>query len=886
MVSATENVTTDLNNNGLELPSSEITVEDNVLESEDVGTFSDLDHEIGDNSVVNLTKNYKYNSNDDDYKNGVPISSVTINGNGHTIDGSNLARIFSISSGTVTLKNIKFINAHSPKEANGGAIYITSGNLILENCIFENNLAEKHGGAVGISNQYSSATIQVTDSTFNDNSASYHGGAIYSKDLVVDNSIFDSNRVTAKSVQTSDNINLKGLGGAIFSSNANVRNSKFNKNWVRNSGIYQIDEGGGAITVTHKLSVDHCEFTENTGLKGGAIIAIYEQSSDLVPSNYVTITDSLFERNVAFDGGAICSNYNMTVDSSVFNQNTATGYGGGAINTGYKSNDNYFKNSIFFNNTADNYGGALATSHSHIRNCTFEYNKARHGGAIFSLSFDIANSTLHDNVATVGNNIVVVDGFKKDEATIIPESEFVIYRQDEVHDFSVDVLNGQDASEHFIKSGKFEGYQQYCVEEHLYLPSNTEGVLTTDLSYITNAITREVVYDYLKIMFYLQDAYPEKYSAYSTQSITWIFTDSDFRKEAEHNQFVKDIVALHDDPNFNINKTTYILPNGTIMEYDMKLFLTPTDRQNMVLFKSSKWIPVYNESVTKKTLDTLVTIGENVRFLITVTNTGNTNLTEVFVKDVDYSKGLVYDNWQKDNGKWSYDGKGKWTLGNVLHPGENASFIVIFKTKTLGELRNNVTSGYMNYTLSNSTNITKTIYKPKMSVRKITNNFNVTLGKEVSFTILVSNDGDHDITGLYAEDNDYSEGLEYDYFVDRTSTWKYKGNHRWEYDGVLKAHTMAVPLVLFFMTNKTGILNNTVVIGSNVTNDTVKSTNKTNVTNKTVNNNTTKHNKTHNITKKSYKKHVVTDKNATGNPLYALILVLIALGYTSSRRKK
>ena len=946
MVSAAENVSrtsdVDNGNENLALDCDVDLVDDeqdlginqdvDLVNDAGVGTFAQLDDDIknAQDGVVNLTRNYKFNSpGDDQFKEGIAVSKLTINGNGHEIDANGFSRIFNIRGGPVVLNNIKFVNGHSPKDADAGAILVTSGNLEVNNCQFVNNFAEKYGGAIASAS--SDSTVKIYNSKFNGNKAKFHGGAVYANNLVVDKSLFDSNGVTASSPkETGEDISLKGLGGAIFASTIKVTNTNFKKNFVANSGVYQIDEGGGAICLTHKLDCNNCNFTDNTGLKGGAIIGVYQSTFDLNPTNYVKVVNSNFVHNVAFDGGAICSNYNVTVDRCRFDNNIATGYGGGAINTGFKSNNNIFRNSVFFNNTADNYGGALATSHSHIRNCTFEYNKARHGGAIFSLSFDIAKSVLHDNVATVGNNVVVVDGFKKDDETYIPESEFVIYSQHEVHDFTVDVLNGQSSTEHFITSGKYEGYQQYCVEERLYLPEHTEGVMTKDLSYITNSYDRTLVSDYIKIMFYLLDAYPEKYGVYANkvQDTIWIFTDSNYRDPNNQNQFIREIIRLHDQ-GFSLNETTYILPNGTKMVYDMQLFLTPTDRQNMVLFKSSLFVPVYNETVTKKTIDPEVYVGKDVRFKITVTNTGNMNLTDVFVNDTQYDDGLVFKNkWYSVKGDWTYKNNGIWVLKNVLEPGDDASFVVVFNTKVVGQLQNNVTSGYLNITLSNSTNTTKTVNQPKMTVIKISNNKVVKVGKRVSFTIIVKNTGDCDLTGVYVIDTKYTQGLEYEYFTDPTDSWKYKGNGRWDYVGVLKAHEQTPGLRLYFIAKKTGLQYNTVTAGNNLTNKTVNSTNTTNVTKdkkkhpkhhdekKKHHDKKKKHPKHHDKKKKHHdkkkrhkhhdkkthhkskhkrnipskkahvsKKAIFHDENATGNPLFALLLVLISLGVITFRRK-
>ena len=902
MVSAAENVSMDSDvNNDVDLAINQESTDVEIIgEDGETASFTDLQRDLSNQQgVVSLNKNYKYDpsKDSDNLKNGIIISNVTINGNGCTIDGNHLARIFDVQGGSVILNNIKFVNGQTPSDGDGGAVFLTSGDVTANHCQFDGNNAGKYGGAIATSGSFSAGRITVNDCNFNDNSALYHGGAIYAKDLTVTKSSFDSNRVTTSTPKDSSaSLDFKGLGGAIYSSDANIKDSTFNDNFVVNSGFYQINEGGGAITNTHKLDIDNCDFTNNHGLKGGAILAVAETASDLNPNNHVKIKNSRFKSNAGFDGGAICCNYNMTVDHCVFDANKASGYGGGAINTGFKSDDNNFLNSIFFNNTAENYGGALSTSHSHIKNCTFQYNQANHGGAIFSLSFDIAKSEFKDNVGTSGgNSLVVVEGFKKDDQTFIPEGDCFVFSQQSVNDFTVDILNGQDSSQHYIESGKYAGYNQYCVEQHLFLPAHTEGVLTSDLSYITNSIDRTLVSDYIKVMFYLKDAYPARYEHYDTQSIIWIFSDSEYRKS--DNAFVREIIDYHDNHKVDINKTSYVLPNGTRMEYDMQLFLTPTDNQNMVLFKSSQFTPRHNETVRKETINKTVFVGQEVQFRIIVTNTGNVPLTDVFVEDIDFSEGLEYKNWKPENGDWKYENNGKWVLTYDLEPEENASFIVIFNTLTVGELRNNVTSGYnKTIRLSNSTNTTKTKHIPKLSVLKISNNDAVYVGQEVSFTIVVKNEGECDITGVYIVDKYYTGGLKYDYYSDPSGSWTYRGNGRWDYNDVLKVNESTKELILYFITKTTGKKYNIVRAGHNMTNESENTTNTTKVLKLKHkkhrhpykrHHDYHKHHKHHDNkkNKKFHQKRHKYDERATGNPLFALILVLISLGVMTFKRK-
>lgn len=74
-------------------------------------SYSDLAKLIRLSSgTLTLYQDYKYNSGSDSaYKNGITISkTMTIDGNGHTIDGSSTATIFNVAADNVIIKNFKF----------------------------------------------------------------------------------------------------------------------------------------------------------------------------------------------------------------------------------------------------------------------------------------------------------------------------------------------------------------------------------------------------------------------------------------------------------------------------------------------------------------------------------------------------------------------------------------------------------------------------------------------------------------------------------------------------------------------------------------------------------------------------------------------------------
>ena len=96
-----------------------------VLSVEQKGSFSDLNVIIiGTNTgdTLELNKNYVFTtSSDSAYVNGININKqITIDGKGHTIDGSGMAKLFNIGGNNVILKNITCINFILPDSAATG----------------------------------------------------------------------------------------------------------------------------------------------------------------------------------------------------------------------------------------------------------------------------------------------------------------------------------------------------------------------------------------------------------------------------------------------------------------------------------------------------------------------------------------------------------------------------------------------------------------------------------------------------------------------------------------------------------------------------------------------------------------------------------------------
>ena len=355
--------------------------------------------------------------------------------------------------GTLRINNVSFINNTVP--ANGGAIYTTAGSsLFIEKSTFDSNKQTEHvsgnskgynGGALSVR-----GTLYINDSTFINNLASYtntetdsdggNGGAIAfvtsTNDLTITNSRFDNNSArhggailimnlnSDEGTRTIKNVtftNNQGVYGTIVTYNTlTINNSTFKNNIMSGYGSGSNHASGGAIlinsynkTASPSLTVNNSIFDKNEAYEGG-VIDIASVTRDCKNAT-VTINNSTFKNNNATNGGAIYLEYgDITIDNSIFDNNTGKLGGalylkghaninnstftknnatsnGGAINV-YNVNvlsaNPYtlnIKNSIFTDNIASSNGGAIATQHIAVNNTTFTNNKAgAKGGAIHS----------------------------------------------------------------------------------------------------------------------------------------------------------------------------------------------------------------------------------------------------------------------------------------------------------------------------------------------------------------------------------------------------------------------------------------------------------------------------------------------------------------------
>ena len=219
--------------------------------------------------------------------------------------------------------------------------------------------------------------------------------------------------------------------------------------------------------------------------------------------------------------------------------------------------------------------------------------------------------------------------------------------------------------------------------------------------------------------------------------------------------------------------------------------------------------------VTKKSLTPNVLVGDQTLFLITVSNTGEVALDNVFVRE-DLDNGLIYDSYYEES-EWIKDGNIFYYNG-VLVPGASASFTIVFNTSVNGTFVNCVVAGY-NETEEDTAENQTNVLKPKLDVQKITLTPIVHVGDLATFEIVVKNIGEIRLYNVFIEETSYA-GLIYNSFA-RNDEWIYSfdnGKHRWTLNRALCPNAEAM-LIVRFDTVEVGEFTNIVTAGSDNTTD-------------------------------------------------------------------
>ena len=488
-----------------------------------IKTFTDLQNAIGlVTGTLTLNQNVAMTAKEAaNFVNGVVINkNIAIDGKGHTIDAKNLGRIFSIGEGfTVTLTNATLINGKADK---GGAIY-NNGSLTLSDVKLSDNAADSYGGAV-----FNNGHLVVSDSVFDSNdivnrgsaSVDYGGAAIYNwkeGTLKVTNSNFTNN---IKNYKNGDNL----VGAITTIGNATVSGSNFVNNSGRWGGAIsatgaELRKNSSTLTVSNTIFRDNaalyagavyiwgsnyniadCVFDNNTAFGKGNMTPNNNNGGALVVSQVSkfnepitgTISGSKFTNNKAQYGGAAYFNKGfVTITDSVFENNIATAEGGavGFSRASVKDLLVSINNSSFVGNKAPVAGAIFTNVDSKITNSNFTKNTASKGGAVLNengAKLTVDNSTFKDNAADSYGGAVLNNGELIVTNSVFDANDIFNRGSAGVDHGGAAIYNWENAKLDISKSNFTNNIKNYVNGDRLVGAVTTIGNATIRDSYFVN----------------------------------------------------------------------------------------------------------------------------------------------------------------------------------------------------------------------------------------------------------------------------------------------------------------------------------------------------------------------------------------------------------------
>ena len=254
----------------------------------------------------------------------------------------------------------------------------------------------------------------------------------------------------------------------------------------------------------------------------------------------------------------------------------------------------------------------------------------------------------------------------------------------------------------------------------------------------TDKATNVNVYDVLGNEF----AYVSSTGTYdnATRTVTWVISSIDARssknvtvnvKALTNGTFVNAAVANAKENETNVTGTS---DNITVDPY-VKLNVTK------VLVNST---PIY--------------VGDNVTYVIVVTNNGLSEATNVVVNDTVIGAGEVI-SCVDQNGK-VYD-DGSWTIESI-GAGESVTLTVVVRLTASGSVANNVTvkSDENDTVVTNQTPDAEVLPDVKLDVTKVlVNSTPIYTGDDVTYVIVVTNNGLSDATNVVVNDTVKGNGM-------------------------------------------------------------------------------------------------------------------------------
>jgi hypothetical protein len=360
-------------------------------------------------NAINLTLQGTYRlslfGNAHDGTNGalqIDNQSVTINntsGGPAIIDGGGVDRVFDIEgsiAGGVSFNGVTIANGLAGDNGNkgsdtfgnsadGGGIYSPQTNVILNNSVVTNNLADFDGGGIWTD----TGNVTLNASTISGNDADNPGGGIFSQ----------SGTITVINSTISGNV-ADGDGGGMSAENGSisVTGSTISGNNAFEGGglsLSSTSPGTGSLTITSST------ITDNVGVNAGG--GVFQGSHGTT-----TLTNSTISGNSADSeaGGLYILSGTAMISGCTISGNSAQSDGGIEMKTGSSFP---MTDTTVINNHASTTGGGLGISCMTLTITNSSINNNRSGsnqGGIFA----VFTTGMFTNVNIIGNHSGGNDG--------------------------------------------------------------------------------------------------------------------------------------------------------------------------------------------------------------------------------------------------------------------------------------------------------------------------------------------------------------------------------------------------------------------------------------------------------------------------------------------
>eukprot|EP00210_Caulerpa_lentillifera_P007463 g7133.t1 len=348
--------------------------------------------------------------------NSFNITNSLFDGSVADVRGGGIAARASDGELSVKLTTVNFTECISDQ---GGAIFFTSVNTVIDNCSFLSNTAANGGAAVFqknktvLSNEQNftnrphtqDVNIYLKDCVFKDNKAGTDGGAIKLIGELIADRQYIMNKDTSQAFKYADygfNVTIKSVkfcknrsyskGGAIYGKSVNL--TIHDVNIKKNNAT----EGGGVFFIQSNFTVLNSKVIMNQAENGGGGIKVTQESNSTIFSTMISGNQITKEGE---GGGLSISGCTVKGQGLYVKGNSAT-LGGGVNVAHFTERDSIVKrhvadsrflclNCTFVDNKASTSGGGMnieyqdtnSTVIAQLEKCSFEYNSAKvFGGGI------------------------------------------------------------------------------------------------------------------------------------------------------------------------------------------------------------------------------------------------------------------------------------------------------------------------------------------------------------------------------------------------------------------------------------------------------------------------------------------------------------------------